>query len=565
MVLDFGIKNSINQKFVQEALGLLQQIHNGLLELPHNYTAAKMRTLVRITQLIKDAADQVDLTDIQTLAYRLEKIFRFLSLENNVLNTDMTALLIEANEYLGILILAQINGKSDDAVNVLAKAESVFAHLESRNHNQQVAVNSAPTTNLKTDRSGLIPTTEVTQALNNLEMILTQSPADNLVEKLKLAANVFLDFGDRLKISEFVAIAQVTLTTLQASPKAAQMIGQIALTGWRAAYEAIFNQDVSQQMTPQLATPKHNHSPTLPLTGKTANLFVWLTDNTVFTVNSNHVVEILVAEADEIIYSQQKLFLHWQGKIIPTYQLSRLLKCANSAVATSELALPEFSSQNLQPEPTLILSLGQQIFALQPEIESLIAESELVIQPLESSVKVNSHVYGSTTWKDRQLQVIDVAALLSETIDQRPEIPATAKLLDAPNTAIFSKKPTILVVDDSKSVRHLVSLALQKFGYKVLHAEDGQEAIAQLQQNSDIQLVICDVEMPNMNGFEFLTYRHKDPLLAQIPVIMLSTCSTNQHRMLAMQLGAANYFTKPYVEQEFIGALKLILSQKSYC
>jgi CheY-like chemotaxis protein len=541
MVLDFGIKSNINRDFVQEVLGLLQQIHNGLLDLPHNYSAGKMRTLVRVAQLIKDAAAQVNLTDIHALAYRLEKMFRFFSLENQIINANIAALLIEANEYLGLVLISQIQGKTDDAVNILAKAESVFADLESRNHDQQLADNSPD----------LIHTTEVTQALNNLEMILAQSEPEHLVEKLKLAANVFLGFGDRLKISEFMAIAQVTITTLQASPKAAQTIGRIALEGWRTVYEGILKQDISP---PEKQTyNQDSYHPTQPRRLKTSQLFVWTTSGSIFTINSHSVEEILVAKTDQIIYSQKQRFLHWRGKIIPTYKLSELVNYGNLP--------PEKTAeyQDHQPEPIFIISLGQQFFALQPEIESLIAELELVIQPLDSSVKLKSYVYGFTTWKDRLLQLIDVTALLRETIAQSPEIHSTAKLLDSPDAGIVNKNPTILVVDDSNSVRHIVSLALQKVGYKVLQAKDGQEAIAQLQHNSQIQLVICDVEMPNMNGFEFLSYRLKNPFLAKIPVVMLSSCTTNKHRLLAMQLGATTYFTKPYVEPEFLAALKSIV------
>ena len=67
--------------------------------------------------------------------------------------------------------------------------------------------------------------------------------------------------------------------------------------------------------------------------------------------------------------------------------------------------------------------------------------------------------------------------------------------------------------------------------------------------------MICDIEMPNMNGFEFLTQRRQDPELAQIPTVMLTSRSNDKHRWLAMQLGAVDYFTKPYLEQEFLTAI----------
>ena len=123
-----------------------------------------------------------------------------------------------------------------------------------------------------------------------------------------------------------------------------------------------------------------------------------------------------------------------------------------------------------------------------------------------------------------------------------------------------NKGPTVLVVDDSNTLRQLLTLTLQKAGYHVLQAEDGQKAIAKLQQNSMVQLAISDVEMPNLNGFGFLGHCCQDPQLAKVPVVMLSSCSSEQHRQLAMHLGASAYFTKPYNEPELLAALKTIIS-----
>jgi chemotaxis family two-component system sensor histidine kinase/response regulator PixL len=69
--------------------------------------------------------------------------------------------------------------------------------------------------------------------------------------------------------------------------------------------------------------------------------------------------------------------------------------------------------------------------------------------------------------------------------------------------------------------------------------------------------------MPNMNGFEFLSHRRTDPQISKIPVVMLTSRSSEKHRQLAMHLGAKHYFTKPYIEQEFLAAIKNILSQNA--
>ena len=223
----------------------------------------------------------------------------------------------------------------------------------------------------------------------------------------------------------------------------------------------------------------------------------------------------------------------------------------------------------------LVISQGQQILAIESAIEHLVTEPELAIKPFGTAIAPPNYLYGCAILSDERLvPVIDVAALFSQTIDQIQTASAAATLLESHRSAIADKAalsqippsmtankgPTVLVVDDSNTLRQLLSLTLQKAGYQVLQAEDGQKAIAQLQQNSTIQLAISDVEMPNLNGFGFLGHCRQDPQLAKVPVVMLSSCSTEQHRQLAMHLGASAYFTKPYNESELLAALKTIIS-----
>jgi len=130
------------------------------------------------------------------------------------------------------------------------------------------------------------------------------------------------------------------------------------------------------------------------------------------------------------------------------------------------------------------------------------------------------------------------------------------------NTSIF-RATSVLVVDDSAAMRRTLALSLEKSGYRVLQAKDGKEAIDQLQQSNNISLVICDIEMPNMNGFEFLGQRRRFPELSKIPVAMLTSRSNEKHQKLAAHLGADAYFTKPYIEQKFLQAIKNLIPDKS--
>ncbi|WP_244351046.1 response regulator [Thermostichus vulcanus] len=111
-------------------------------------------------------------------------------------------------------------------------------------------------------------------------------------------------------------------------------------------------------------------------------------------------------------------------------------------------------------------------------------------------------------------------------------------------------------------LRQTLARQLERAGYEVVQARDGQEALAQLEQQQPADLILCDVEMPRMNGFEFLNQRRKVSHLAGIPVVMLTSRSGQKHRRLAMQLGANAYLTKPCLEYELLNQVEALLPSR---
>jgi chemotaxis family two-component system sensor histidine kinase/response regulator PixL len=90
----------------------------------------------------------------------------------------------------------------------------------------------------------------------------------------------------------------------------------------------------------------------------------------------------------------------------------------------------------------------------------------------------------------------------------------------------------------------------------VIQAKDGQEALEQLQQGAKVDLIICDLEMPRMNGLEFIGATQQNPEFAQIPVIVLTSRTRDKYQRIAMELGASDYLTKPYLDQDLLGTIK---------
>jgi len=309
----------------------------------------------------------------------------------------------------------------------------------------------------------------------------------------------------------------------------------------------------------------------LPLTLTIAKLLVCLvgqsaTSLTAIAIPSDSVAELLVPLPEQLKTSGGQRFLYWQNLTIPIYPLHQLLpyQCPLSEQQSSKIltAVPQPDNWNL---PLILLRLGDQFYAL--EVNRLVTEQELVIKPFSPIMEAPSYLYGATILADGTLiPVVNGALLLEWHWHQGTDSLATADVsLDSFDEAPVPTGPhasTILVVDDSAALRRTLAFTLEKSGYRVMQAKDGQEALKTLAQTNDVDLIICDVEMPNLNGFEFLGQRRRSPEMSKIPVAMLTSRGSDKHRQLAMTLGANAYFTKPYIEQQFLLAVKDLLAGK---
>lgn len=120
----------------------------------------------------------------------------------------------------------------------------------------------------------------------------------------------------------------------------------------------------------------------------------------------------------------------------------------------------------------------------------------------------------------------------------------------------------ILVVDDEITIRELLKFNLEKEGYKVTCAADGEEALAQMNETK-FDLVLLDVMLPGVNGLEVCRKMRSDRLLAAIPVIMLTAKGEEIDKVLGLELGADDYITKPFGVRELLARIKVRLRRAS--
>jgi len=122
----------------------------------------------------------------------------------------------------------------------------------------------------------------------------------------------------------------------------------------------------------------------------------------------------------------------------------------------------------------------------------------------------------------------------------------------------MSKK--VVVIDDSLTVRQQVGMALRQAGFEVLEAADGDEGVELVGRIADIAMVICDVNMPRMNGLDFLEAIKKDGKNANLPVLMLTTEGQPQLIERAKKSGAKGWVVKPFKPDLLVAAVKKLAS-----
>ncbi len=117
---------------------------------------------------------------------------------------------------------------------------------------------------------------------------------------------------------------------------------------------------------------------------------------------------------------------------------------------------------------------------------------------------------------------------------------------------------TILIVDDSESIREVVNFTLENEGYNVLAAVDGKDALKHLDGKA-IDLIITDLHMPEMDGIELIKEVRKMPVYERIPILFLTTESQASRKMEAKEAGATGWIIKPFVPAKLIAALNKVI------
>jgi chemosensory pili system protein ChpA (sensor histidine kinase/response regulator) len=261
----------------------------------------------------------------------------------------------------------------------------------------------------------------------------------------------------------------------------------------------------------------------------------------------NHIDAVMRAPRTEVISeSNEACYYKYMDNNYPVFHLGELLGFGNTVSADMALI------------PTLLVRAANRRVALL--IDYIEGSKEIVVKSVGPQISSIRWLAGATILGDgRVILILDVPSVtrVEETTTQYipPEIPAVVIKKEEITIA-----KTVMVVDDSITVRKVTARLLKRQGMDVLTAKDGLDAVAQLQEYIP-DLMLLDVEMPRMDGYELATYVRNTPDWKHIPIIMITSRTGTKHRDRAEKIGINRYLGKPFNENELLENINALLAE----
>ncbi len=219
-----------------------------------------------------------------------------------------------------------------------------------------------------------------------------------------------------------------------------------------------------------------------------------------------------------------------------------------------ELEEPQSGTLNL-----LMIEVGDQRAGL--KVSELLGHREIVIKPVGPQISSIPGILGATIAGDGQvIPILDMGPLIRRAF-ARGLVPGAGRVSDADEQPETKRTPLIMVVDDSITVRRVTARVLEQNGYEVLTARDGLDAVEALVDRIP-DLILLDIEMPRMDGYQLASHIRNDRRLKHIPMIMITSRSGEKHRDRAMQIGVDDYMTKPYNETNLTNRIAAQLEKR---
>ena len=266
----------------------------------------------------------------------------------------------------------------------------------------------------------------------------------------------------------------------------------------------------------------------LPLTLAVAQALLVRAGSRTFAIPSSMVAQVLELKASALDDIRNAKGTEWMGEHFSYRYLPRLLGDFESQ--------PQADRFNW----VLLLRAGSETLAL--HVDSLRGNQEIVVKNAGPQYARMVGYSGATVLGDGEIVLIlNPVALAGRTPAAADDGPV------APMAALAPSQPTVMVVDDSLTVRKITGRLLEREGYRVVTAKDGVDALEQLLTLRP-DVIIADIEMPRMDGFDLTRNIRADLRLKAVPIIMITSRTAEKHKRYAEEIGVNHYLGKPYDE-----------------
>ena len=285
----------------------------------------------------------------------------------------------------------------------------------------------------------------------------------------------------------------------------------------------------------------------LPLTLAVTQTLLLRTGSNTYAVPATMIEQVLEMKEGPLAGVREHGEVEWQGNRYPFHFLPHLLGDAGAA--------PEAQRQYW----LLLLRSGSQRVAVQ--VDELLGNQEVVVKNIGAQLARVVGVAGATVLGDGQVVLILNPVALASRMPL-VSVSSAAPQAPEPQAAPAALLPTVMVVDDSLTVRKITGRLLAREGYQVMLAKDGVDALEQLLEARP-DVILSDIEMPRMDGFDLVRNIRADKDLKHIPVIMITSRTAEKHRNYAIEIGASNYLGKPYDEDELLALINGYVTRRA--
>jgi len=278
----------------------------------------------------------------------------------------------------------------------------------------------------------------------------------------------------------------------------------------------------------------------LPVTLSVAQVVLVRSGNKVFAVPTVMIEQVQKLKQKDLDSAYQAGKVEWAGRDYPLHFLSKLVG------DTEHIALSHIYT------PIILMRSGAYRTAL--HVDEIIGNQEVVMKPMGTQLSHVPGMIGASVLGDGAIVLVINAVQLAN----REVFAAGAAKVAEIAPIVENLRKVALVVDDSLTMRKVLSRVLEREDFEVVTANDGMDAIEKLQEVTP-DIILTDIEMPRMDGFEFSRYVRDNPATLKTPLIVISSRTADKHRNVATEIGVNAFLGKPVQDETLIEQVNALL------